>query len=616
MKTLLKEVLRLPVHLEDDDAKLLYSSMHGHAARGSGVTIRAIAEVSYQDGDQTMFHGTIRFDDNKDTTQRTAIVAWPLDNARPAPWTNDHVGNEEIILFWTASARPGGNLGLCAHNLNAIEHLVKAHLVCEVVFSQNTRWWAFTWIELGKALPSLFRTFPSVHEAAGATGVLLGVELGEVSVSQQSDLQKLLGGYSFFDGTLGMVSLLMLILLINGLFGVYLTDEEGSVLLIVLTIAVVALLHEEATWPWIFSRIIRCARIDTPIERVNKLKHVKYTDAPFSGQAILSAGLGFLVLWMDIGSEEHIIRTATFRVAASSFAAVMTGVLLLNMVQAVLTAPADTETPECWVKTSITTLYVPLKPVAEKDTRCSAADKFSMATSGFAAVSGLLRRKGVRVRLRSDDSPHQHDGTLTLSNGFEQELVFTVKSSTKAEPASTTTTSFVDILDVTLVDEEEDGVFCSTSVIEGTGFSFACSDHAGNLSGPEATKLVALVIKDELLNLQQQQERAAPSARRGMNSGVGFRRLLEPIGLLHEYYEAFRSAGIDSEDLSVVTREDLMELVGVTDRRHQIKILAQIKRCYPDNSRCCCRRQGNTSAGSELAGQAASIVGGVIGNLI
>lgn len=36
-----------------------------------------------------------------------------------------------------------------------------------------------------------------------------------------------------------------------------------------------------------------------------------------------------------------------------------------------------------------------------------------------------------------------------------------------------------------------------------------------------------------------------PSA--GVKSGVGFRRLLEPIGLLHEYYEAFRSAGIDSE---------------------------------------------------------------------
>lgn len=29
--------------------------------------------------------------------------------------------------------------------------------------------------------------------------------------------------------------------------------------------------------------------------------------------------------------------------------------------------------------------------------------------------------------------------------------------------------------------------------------------------------------------------------------GVAFRRLLEPIGLLHEYYEAFREAGIDAE---------------------------------------------------------------------
>lgn len=47
-----------------------------------------------------------------------------------------------------------------------------------------------------------------------------------------------------------------------------------------------------------------------------------------------------------------------------------------------------------------------------------------------------------------------------------------------------------------------------------------------------------------------------PSA--GVKSGVGFRRLLEPIGLLHEYYEAFRSAGIDSEVMLV-----LLSLHGV-----------------------------------------------------
>lgn len=80
-----------------------------------------------------------------------------------------------------------------------------------------------------------------------ATGVLLGVELGDVSVSQQSNLQKLLGGYSLFDGTLGMVSLLVVLFLVNGWFGVHLTDQEASVILIVLTIVVVALLHEEVS---------------------------------------------------------------------------------------------------------------------------------------------------------------------------------------------------------------------------------------------------------------------------------------------------------------------------------------------------------------------------------
>lgn len=57
-------------------------------------------------------------------------------------------------------------------------------------------------------------------------------------------------------------------------------------------------------------------------------------------------------------------------------------------------------------------------------------------------------------------------------------------------------------------------------LIEGTGFSFACSDGTGNVSGMDATKLVALVIKDALLNLQQQEE-AAPTARRGGGREIG-----------------------------------------------------------------------------------------------
>lgn len=32
-----------------------------------------------------------------------------------------------------------------------------------------------------------------------------------------------------------------------------------------------------------------------------------------------------------------------------------------------------------------------------------------------------------------------------------------------------------------------------------------------------------------------------------MHPGLAFRRLLEPIGLFYEYYEAFRAAGIDAE---------------------------------------------------------------------
>lgn len=49
---------------------------------------------------------------------------------------------------------------------------------------------------------------------------------------------------------------------------------------------------------------------------------------------------------------------------------------------------------------------------------------------------------------------------------------------------------------------------------EGMGFSFACSNGTGNLSSSETTKLVSLVIKDVLLDLQQK-DGGASSAQRG-----------------------------------------------------------------------------------------------------
>lgn len=90
------------------------------------------------------------------------------------------------------------------------------------------------------------------------------------------------------------------------------------------------------------------------------MKRVKYTDAPFSGQAVLSAGLGFLVLWLDIGPEEENIGSTAFRLVASSFLAVMACVLLSNMVQAVLTAPAEPRDWSAWVKRERETSFVNL----------------------------------------------------------------------------------------------------------------------------------------------------------------------------------------------------------------------------------------------------------------
>lgn len=88
-----------------------------------------------------MFHDLIRFDDSAKTTQRTAIVAWQSGNPNLPQWDPNRVGDREVLLFWTASSRPGGNLGLCGHDLTAIRHLVSAYLVCEIVFSSDTGGW-------------------------------------------------------------------------------------------------------------------------------------------------------------------------------------------------------------------------------------------------------------------------------------------------------------------------------------------------------------------------------------------------------------------------------------------------------------------------------------------
>lgn len=120
--------------------------------------------------------------------------------------------------------------------------------------------------------------------------------------------------------------------------------------------------------------MIRCSRIDAPIERVNRLKRIKYTDAPFSGQAVLSAGLGFLVLWMDIRCEEQTVRSTAFRLVASAFMVVMVCVLLFNMVQAILTTPVVPS--RRWVRQCFSLSFVDLEPV---ELPCSLRSAYSYA---------------------------------------------------------------------------------------------------------------------------------------------------------------------------------------------------------------------------------------------
>ncbi|CAM9843236.1 unnamed protein product [Ectocarpus sp. 4 AP-2014] len=64
-----------------------------------------------------------------------------------------------------------------------------------------------------------------------------------------------------------------------------------------------------------------------------------------------------------------------------------------------------------------------------------------------------------------------------------------------------------------------------------------------------------------------------------------FAELLEPLGLVEKYCEAFCETGVLRENLGFVTREDLAQVVGITDLGDQINILSRIERfCgeYPD----------------------------------
>eukprot|EP00903_Cladosiphon_okamuranus_P022084 g20307.t3 len=61
-----------------------------------------------------------------------------------------------------------------------------------------------------------------------------------------------------------------------------------------------------------------------------------------------------------------------------------------------------------------------------------------------------------------------------------------------------------------------------------------------------------------------------------------FAELLEPLGLVDEYEPEFQRCGILFENLCNVTREDLVEVVGITNRVDQINKMGQIKRCFSD----------------------------------
>lgn len=85
-----------------------------------------ILHAALQDEEQTVLAGSLSFEDIE-TSEKVMIR-----NLRVIPQRGNG-GDPEVILFWTKSFRAAGNLVVCAQDMDAINRLITAHLVCEIV---------------------------------------------------------------------------------------------------------------------------------------------------------------------------------------------------------------------------------------------------------------------------------------------------------------------------------------------------------------------------------------------------------------------------------------------------------------------------------------------------
>lgn len=90
----------------------------------------------------------------------------------------------------------------------------------------------------------------------------------------------------------------------------------------------------QTTWHWVLADIIRYSRISEDIERVNKLRRVRFWASPYSGHAVLSTGLAALTIW-ETAVPGIVGKSLAFRVAITVSAGGMADMMLFNMVQAV-----------------------------------------------------------------------------------------------------------------------------------------------------------------------------------------------------------------------------------------------------------------------------------------
>eukprot|EP00752_Nemacystus_decipiens_P008571 g7655.t1 len=199
---------------------------------------------------------------------------------------------------------------------------------------------------------------------------------------------------------------------------------------------------------------------------------------------------------------------------------------------------------------------------------------FGVEAEEFSVAAALLAQ-GIKVTFRSykKGGSNPQDGNLQLDGIGNLVFIPIGKKNRHSNQVPTTTT--VASIDEVLLEAGGDGNVCRVLMKDGaTGpsFSVQCAVDVEGFSRSHMTKFVAAVLRES--RPTQKKDELLEKAR-WMTT---FAEMLEPLGLVEKYDSKFQQCGILFENLSVVTRDDLAEVVGITDRVDQINIMGQIKR--------------------------------------